>query len=74
MGIFPIHSFQLFDSLIDIVLTFEFGHDITILKMAIFTDADYIDIQPALVYRTSQQKKLADKLQLIGQQQCKLST
>ena len=55
-------------------MTFEFEHNILILKMAIIIDADYIDIQPALVYRTSPQKKLADKLQLIGQQQCKLST
>ena len=63
--LFLIHGFHLFD----IVLTFEFEHNITIKKMAIFTDVNYIDIQPALVYRTSPQKKLADKLQLTGQQQ-----
>ena len=74
MRLFLIQGFRLFDTSIDIVLTFEFGHNITVLKMAIITDAEYIDIQPALVYRTSPQKKLADKLQLIGQQQCKLST
>ena len=30
------------------VLTFEFVHDITILKMAIVDKVDYIDIEPAL--------------------------
>ena len=32
----------------DIVLTFEFGHDITIFKMAIFDKVGYIEIEPAL--------------------------
>ena len=32
MRIFLIQGFRLFDSSIDIVLTFEFGHDIMILK------------------------------------------
>ena len=41
-------GFQLFDSSIDIVLTFDFGQDITILKMAIFDKVDYIEIEPAL--------------------------
>ena len=34
----------------DIVLTFEFGHDTTILKMTIYDKVDYIDIDPAQVY------------------------
>ena len=50
MRIFLIQGFQLFDSLIDIVLTFGFGHDIAILKMAIFNKVDYIDLEPALMY------------------------
>ena len=36
------------NSSIDVVLTFEFGHDITILKMATFYRVDYIEIEPAL--------------------------
>ena len=44
-----IQRFQLFDCLIDIVLTFGFGLDITILKMAIFDEVDYIDIEPVLI-------------------------
>ena len=36
------------NSSIDVVLTFEFGHDITILKMATFYKVDYIEIEPAL--------------------------
>ena len=32
-----------------IVFTFEFGHDITILKMAIFNKVDYIEIEAALI-------------------------
>ena len=44
-----IHGFRLFDSSIGIVLTFEFGHDITIMKMAIFDKVDFIDIEPALL-------------------------
>ena len=47
----------MFDVSIDITLTFELEHNITIKKIAIFTDANYIDIQPALVYCTSPQKK-----------------
>ena len=47
--IFSIQCFQLFDSLIDTALTFEFGHDITILKMAIFDKVDHIEIEPALM-------------------------
>ena len=30
-------------------LAFEFGHDIAILKMAIFDKADYIEIEPELI-------------------------
>ena len=30
-------------------MTFEFGHDITMLKMAICDQVDYIEIEPALV-------------------------
>ena len=36
------------NSSIDVVLTFEFGHDITILKMATFYKVVYIEIEPAL--------------------------
>ena len=35
-----IHGFRLLNSLIDILLTFEFGRDITVLKMAIFGKVD----------------------------------
>ena len=42
--IFSIQGFRLFDSSIEIILTFEFGHNITILKMAIFDKVDYIEI------------------------------
>ena len=55
MRIFLIQGFRLFDSSIDIVLTFEFGHYITILKMAIFDKVDYIDIEPALQYMYREQ-------------------
>ena len=41
--------FSIQGSLVDIVLTFGFGHDILILKMTIFDEVDYIDIEPALV-------------------------
>ena len=44
MRIFLIQGFQLFTSSIDTVLTFEFGHNITILKMAIFDKVDYIEM------------------------------
>ena len=47
--IFSIQCLQLFNSLIDTVLTFEFGHDITILKIAIFDKVDHIEIEPALM-------------------------
>ena len=49
MIIFSIPGSQLFDSSIDIVLTFEFGHDVMILKMAIFDKVDYIEIELALL-------------------------
>ena len=49
MRIFPLHGIRLFDSSIDIVLTFGFGHDIAILKMAIFDKVDDIETEPALV-------------------------
>ena len=39
--------------LIYVVLTFEFGRDITILKMAIFDKVDYIEIEPALPLGTA---------------------
>ena len=32
---------------IDIVLTFEFCHEITIWKMTIFDEVNYIEIEPA---------------------------
>ena len=44
--IFQIRSY---DSLINIVLTFEFGQDITILKRTIFHKVDIIEIEPTLV-------------------------
>ena len=44
MRIFSIQGFQLFDGAVDIVLTFEIGHDITMLRMAIFNK---LDIEPA---------------------------
>ena len=46
--IFLIQGFCLFESLIDIVLTFEFGHDIPTLKMAIFDRVEHIEIEPEL--------------------------
>ena len=48
--ILSIQGFRLFDSAIDIILTFGFGHDIVILKMAIFVNSSYIDIEPAQQY------------------------
>ena len=39
--LFSIQGFQLFDSSIDIVLAFEFGHEITMLGTAIFDIVDY---------------------------------
>ena len=39
----------MFDGSINIVLTFGFGYDITILKMAILAKVDCIDIEPALL-------------------------
>ena len=47
-----IQGFRLFDSAIDIVLTLEFGHNITILKMAYSYKVDCIEIEPALVSHT----------------------
>ena len=44
-----IHGFRLFDSSIDIVLSFEFRHDISILQMVIFVKVVDFEIQPALV-------------------------
>ena len=41
-------GFRLFDSSIGMVLTCEFGHDIIILKMAIFDKVNNIEIKPAL--------------------------
>ena len=35
-------SGNIFGSSIDVVLTFEIGHDLMILKMAIFDESDYI--------------------------------
>ena len=51
--IFLIQGFLLFDSSLGIVLTFEFGHDIIILKMAIFDRVDNIEIEPALACTVS---------------------
>ena len=42
-------KFSIFDISIDIVLNFEFYHNITILKMAIFDKVNYIEIEPALI-------------------------
>ena len=47
---FSIQGFWLFGSSIDVVLTFEFGQDTTILKIAIFDKIDYIEIEPVLIY------------------------
>ena len=47
--IFSIQGFRLFDSSINILLTFEFGHYISTLRMAIFDKVDYIEIEPALI-------------------------
>ena len=52
--IFLKQDFWLFDSSIDTVLTSEFGHDFTILKMAIFHKVDYIEIEPALLTMITQ--------------------
>ena len=40
---------MVFDYSINIALTFESGHDIKILKMAIFDKVDYDGIEPALM-------------------------
>ena len=48
MRIFLIQGFRVINGSIVIVLTFEYDHDITILKIAIFDKVDYIDIEPAL--------------------------
>ena len=45
---FSIYGFRLFDILIDIVLTLEFCHNITIWKMTIFDEVQYIEIESAL--------------------------
>ena len=52
--IFLRQDFWLFDSLIDTVLTSEFGHDFTILKMAIFHKVEYIEIEPTLLTMITQ--------------------
>ena len=41
-------GFRLFSSLMDIVLTFKFGHDSTVLKWQFLDKVDYIDNEPAL--------------------------
>ena len=48
MRIFSIQGFWVFNGSIVIVLTFDYGHNITTLKIAIFDKVDYIDIEPAL--------------------------
>ena len=48
--IFLIQGFRLFDSSIDTVSTFEFGHDITILKMVYLDKVDQVEIEPALIH------------------------
>ena len=47
--IFLIQGSRLIDSSFDIVLTFDFGHDITIIKMAMFDKCNYNEIETALV-------------------------
>ena len=49
-GYYHVKLWKIFDIVlaIDIVLTFEFCHDITILKMAIFDKESYIENEPAL--------------------------
>ena len=48
VGIYSIQSFWLFDSSIDILVTFEFSHDVIILKMSIINKVDSIGIKPTL--------------------------
>ena len=43
-----IHGFRLLNSLIDILLTFEFGRETKILKVAISHNINYFKIEPAL--------------------------
>ena len=43
--IFLIQGFRLLGSLIDIVVSFEFGHDVRILKVAIFKKVNYIETE-----------------------------
>ena len=52
MRIFLIQVCRLFNSSIVIVLTVEFGYDITISKIAIFDKVDNIDIEPELLCTT----------------------
>ena len=53
----------------DIVLTFGYGHDTTILKMAIYDKVDYIDIEPAQVYTGSCEKFNSKQLQVVERAQ-----
>ena len=46
-----VKGFWLFNILIDIVLTFEFCHDITVWKMTIFDKGNYFEMEPALSQR-----------------------
>ena len=48
--VFSIQGSRFFDNLIATVLTFEFGHNITILVIEIFYEVDYLKIEPALPY------------------------
>ena len=45
---FSIYGFRLFDISIDIVLSFEFWHNISMWKMMIFDEVKYIEIESAL--------------------------
>ena len=57
-----IQGFQLFDSLIDIVLSLEFCLDISILQMVIFDKIVDIEIEPALVCVQSQHTSISSSL------------
>ena len=49
MRIFLIQGLRYSDNSIDMVLTFKFGYDITIMKTVLFDKVDYIEFEPALL-------------------------
>ena len=48
-GVFSVQDLWLFDISLDNFLTFEFGHDVTILKMVICNKDNYIDNESLLI-------------------------